>query len=316
MYLNVFKLFESNRDEISYTSIIFNMLVAIVTALSLVTDSWMTLEEKYLTIKRNSSIAYSQTYQTVTFDTWPLSKGHICDSIGSRQFWYPARFGHFNDQYGHEHITFHYNDIVMIDCITPSIANLFYVIISLSFIGMIISFAAGFLGLLAPSIGFLVWMRRNVVLELFSLLLTSLALMTSLIAHREVAKLHQQAIVNVGTGMYLIAAATLLMFSSIGCSLRHNSVVRSIRRVENKRFICSRALRSWQDYSQRPEDMRPIIRDPYFDDESIIAFAHHCQLQQQQQQQHQQEQQQQRQELPYSFDNPNLVLSDEGIIPF
>uniref|UniRef100_A0AC35GC72 Uncharacterized protein n=1 Tax=Panagrolaimus sp. PS1159 TaxID=55785 RepID=A0AC35GC72_9BILA len=121
--------------------------------------------------------------------------------------------------------------------------------------------------------------------------------------------MHQNAIVNVGTGMYEVTAAALLMFSSIGCSIRHHSAVRKIRRIENKRFICSRALRSWQDYNQRTEDMRPIIRDPYYDDERIIAFAHQCQLQQQQQQS------QPLQEHPHSYDNPSMV-SDEGIIPF
>uniref|UniRef100_A0AC35GVC6 Transmembrane protein 127 transmembrane region domain-containing protein n=1 Tax=Panagrolaimus sp. PS1159 TaxID=55785 RepID=A0AC35GVC6_9BILA len=307
MNLKFFRLFESNRDEVSYTATIFNMLVTIVTALALVTDSWMTLEAKYITIKRNSTFTYSQPYETLTFDTWP---GHACNKIGTRQFWYPARFGHFMDQYGHAHITFHYNDIVMVDCITPSIANLFYVIISLSFIGMITSFSAGLLTLFAPSFGFLVWMRRNVVLELFNLLLISLALMAAIISHYEVTSMHQNAIVNVGTGMYEVTAAALLMFSSIGCSIRHHSAVRKIRRIENKRFICSRALRSWQDYNQRTEDMRPIIRDPYYDDERIIAFAHQCQLQQQQQQQSQP-----LQEHPHSYDNPSMI-SDEGIIPF
>lgn len=101
--------------------------------------------------------------------------------------------------------------------------------------------------------------------------------MAAVIAQLQVTAMHPHAIVNVGTGMYLITAAALLMFSSIGCSIRHHKAVRRIRRIENKKFICSRALRSWRDFNQRPEDMRPIIGDPYFDEEPILLFAQQCQ---------------------------------------
>lgn len=75
----------------------------------------MTLESRYETVKRNGVVTNNtRSLEFMTFDTWPLPNGRSCDKIGTRQFWYPARFGRFSDQYGRVHISFHYNNIGII----------------------------------------------------------------------------------------------------------------------------------------------------------------------------------------------------------
>uniref|UniRef100_A0A7E4VA30 TMEM127 domain-containing protein n=1 Tax=Panagrellus redivivus TaxID=6233 RepID=A0A7E4VA30_PANRE len=273
----IFKFFQSGtitREEVNVPASLINIAVVILTGIAVTNDSWVKLHPKhfelrFLPLNENGT----RPFESMAFSAWVMPNGRNCNKMGTFQLLQPSMFGKFYDQQGYEHTTFHSCNTVLIDCITPSIGNMFYAIISFSFLITIMALVSAILCLFSPLDGFLLWIRQNTILEFVNLMLTSLSLLASVIIQFQVANMHPDAYVHVGLGMYLIAAATLLMFASLACSMKHQSMMRQIRRIQNKKFICSRALRSWRDYGRRPEDMRPILGDEIFDEEPIIAFA-------------------------------------------
>lgn len=87
----------------------------------------------------------------------------------------------------------------------------------------------------------------------------------------ELHRLHNlDAEVCVGNGMFYIICSGA--FSSIAAlfSLYQNKLVGRVRRAENQRFICTRALRSWRDHvenslnivsASRPNELERYLLD-------------------------------------------------------
>uniref|UniRef100_A0A914R761 Transmembrane protein 127 transmembrane region domain-containing protein n=1 Tax=Parascaris equorum TaxID=6256 RepID=A0A914R761_PAREQ len=148
---------------------------------------------------------------------------------------------------------------VLVDCITPLVANLFYVLIALCFVVVVTSCVACILNILAPPSGFFHWLRRNTVLEMCNMLLALLACITSLLAECHVSSVRPSSRVSVGPGLFLIALSGLSAFLAATFSLRRTNRLARERRIQNKRMLCARSLRSWRDIGRRTEDTRPII---------------------------------------------------------
>ncbi|VDM40543.1 unnamed protein product [Toxocara canis] len=148
---------------------------------------------------------------------------------------------------------------VLVDCITPLVANLFYVLIALCFVVVVASCVACILNVLAPPNGFFYWLRRNTVLEMCNMLLALLACITSLLAECQVSSVRPLSTVSIGPGFFLIALSGLSAFFAATVSLRRTNRLARERRIQNQRMLCARSLRSWRDIGRRAEDTRPII---------------------------------------------------------
>lgn len=56
--------------------------------------------------------------------------------------------------------------LALIDCISPTVANFFYLVVSLCFVIVATASFAAVLHFLAPPFGFFVWLKANNALEL------------------------------------------------------------------------------------------------------------------------------------------------------
>lgn len=59
-----------------------------------------------------------------------------------------------------------YTISVLLDCVTPMVANLFYVLIALCFVIALTSSLSFIMNLLPPPSGFLQWLKRNTIFEM------------------------------------------------------------------------------------------------------------------------------------------------------
>uniref|UniRef100_A0A914ZKY7 Transmembrane protein 127 transmembrane region domain-containing protein n=1 Tax=Parascaris univalens TaxID=6257 RepID=A0A914ZKY7_PARUN len=244
--------------ESNFISALLSLLSSSLAVCALINSEWMIIEDG--TGKPpgafigNSTQPEEDLIKELTF-----IHAEQCQRIGTRHFWRAARFGSFVDMEGTSHIAYHSDGRVLVDCITPLVANLFYVLIALCFVVVVTSCVACILNILAPPSGFFHWLRRNTVLEMCNMLLALLACITSLLAECHVSSVRPSSRVSVGPGLFLIALSGLSAFLAATFSLRRTNRLARERRIQNKRMLCARSLRSWRDIGRRTEDTRPII---------------------------------------------------------
>uniref|UniRef100_A0A183EFA7 TMEM127 domain-containing protein n=1 Tax=Gongylonema pulchrum TaxID=637853 RepID=A0A183EFA7_9BILA len=186
----------------------------------------------------------------------------------------------------------------LVDCITPLVANLFYVLIAFCFVIVIKSTLACILSIISAPPGFISWLKRNTVLEISSskccilamcpfllvtgipqqsffyfskfslglavsavkvLVLAILACIITVIAGILVYSAGSFSDVTVGIGLILIALSGVSALFAAVVGLRRTFRLARQRRLENQRLLCARSLRSWREVGRRPEDSRPII---------------------------------------------------------
>lgn len=157
------------------------------------------------------------------------------------------------------HTTYHFNGRVLIDCITPLLANLFHMLIAFCFVIVVKSIFACILSIISTPGGFLSWLKRNSILELSSMVLSVLACLITLIAGALVYSKDPYSNVTVGTGSIFTAVSGVSSFSAVVASLRRTYQTARQRRLENQRLFCARSLRSWRENSHHPEDTQPVI---------------------------------------------------------
>uniref|UniRef100_A0A158QYN2 MICOS complex subunit MIC60 n=1 Tax=Nippostrongylus brasiliensis TaxID=27835 RepID=A0A158QYN2_NIPBR len=184
---------------------------------------------------------------------------YIFPSSGCRDFWRPARFGGFLDSKGKTHIAFHSSERVLLDCVTPMVANLFYILIALCFVIALTSSLSFIMNLLPPPSGFLQWLKRNTIFEMCNMLLTLCVCVIALIAQCEVARVRPDCDVSLGGGVFMVCIAGMMCFFAATSTLRHSTRTNRLRRIDNQRLLCARSLRSWRDSARRPDDVLPIV---------------------------------------------------------
>uniref|UniRef100_A0A183GML2 TMEM127 domain-containing protein n=1 Tax=Heligmosomoides polygyrus TaxID=6339 RepID=A0A183GML2_HELPZ len=185
----------------------------------LLSSEWILIEEPSLNSTENEN-------SELFFD---VSRSDHCTNIGCRDFWRPARFGGFLDNKGKTHIAFHSNERVLLDCVTPMVANLFYVLIALCFVIALTSSLSFIMNLLPPPSGFLQWLKRNTIFEMCNMLLTLCVCVIALIAQCEIARVRPDCDVSLGGGVFMVCLAGMV------------------------------SLRSWRDSARRPDDVLPIV---------------------------------------------------------
>uniref|UniRef100_A0A914DQH4 Transmembrane protein 127 transmembrane region domain-containing protein n=1 Tax=Acrobeloides nanus TaxID=290746 RepID=A0A914DQH4_9BILA len=244
---NINKFFDYDRTESNIPSTILNFLAGLLAILALLSEQWIIV----------SNLPGSPDPQTNETTAWPFVNYEPCTSIGTKHFWLPARFGTFKSN-GASHISYHYGETVLVDCITPLVADFFYILIALCFVVVIMTFVAGVLSFLTPPLGFLIWLRRNTILEICNVFMATLACLFALIAQFHVGQLRPESDVSIGTGMVIALLSSVLSFAAIVVSWRKKAKLKIARRLDNRRIMCHRTLRSWRDFN-RHEDTRPII---------------------------------------------------------
>ncbi|CAB3400476.1 unnamed protein product [Caenorhabditis bovis] len=226
---------------------LFSTALAIAALLS---NDWIIIESD---VNNQTSVDYSD------FMFQMNANADRCESIGCRDFWKPARFGGFIDQNGRSHIAFHSDGRVILDCITPAIANLFYILIALCFVVAISSSLACSMNLVPPPGGFLLWIRNNSIMELSNMMLTLCTCVCAIIGQSEVAMQRPNDDVTIGSGVFFVCISGLLSFVASMSAIRHSAKQHRMRRIDNQRLLCARSLRSWRDAARRPDDTRPIV---------------------------------------------------------
>ncbi|ETN80740.1 hypothetical protein NECAME_08981 [Necator americanus] len=191
--------------------------------------------------------------------------------LGCRDFWRPARFGGFLDDKGKTHIAFHSSERVLLDCVTPMVANLFYILIALCFVIALTSSLSSIMNLLPPPNGFLLWLKRNTIFEMSNMLLTLSVCVVALIAQCEIARVRHDCDVSLGGGVFMVCLAGVMCFFAATSTLRHSTKMSRLRRIDNQRLLCARSLRSWRDSARRSDDVLPIVDfERYLDSSSSL----------------------------------------------
>uniref|UniRef100_A0A158PNI6 TMEM127 domain-containing protein n=1 Tax=Anisakis simplex TaxID=6269 RepID=A0A158PNI6_ANISI len=224
----------------------------------LINNEWMIIEDDETKLLGALDLNSTQSDENLIKE-FTFIHAERCQRIGTRHFWRAVRFGSFIDTDGMSHIVYHSNGRVLVDCITPLVANLFYVLIALCFVVLVTSCVACILNVLVPPSGFFHWLRRNAVLEMCNMLLALIACVTSLVAECQVSGIRPLSTVSIGPGLFLIALSGLSAFFAAIVSLRRSNRLAHERRIQNQRILCARSLRSWRDIGRRAEDTRPII---------------------------------------------------------
>ncbi|CAD6185178.1 unnamed protein product [Caenorhabditis auriculariae] len=239
-------------SETNFWAAFFHLLSASVAIASLLSNEWILIDE--------DAAAANTTEPEKTQLLYEISAtADKCRSIGCRDFWKPAQFGGFVDQLGRPHTAFRYDGKVVLDCITPIVANLFYILIALCFVICLTSTLCCVMNVLPPTHGFLHWLRTNTILEMSNMMLTFCACVTAIVAHTEVSALRPDAEVTIGSGVFFNCLAGLLSFLAAMAGIRHTTKLNRMRRIDNQRLLCARSLRSWRDAARRPDDTRPIV---------------------------------------------------------
>uniref|UniRef100_A0A0R3S4I7 PH domain-containing protein n=1 Tax=Elaeophora elaphi TaxID=1147741 RepID=A0A0R3S4I7_9BILA len=228
---------------------------------ALVNDEWIRLQgnskgnQNVAQLDDNSSIRSDDYYNYVS----PFIRADRCKGVGIRHFWRTAKFGSFVDVKGVYHTTYHFDGKVLVDCITPLVANLFYVLIAFCFVIVVKSTLACILNVISTSSGFLNWLKWNTILEMSSMILAVLSCIITVVVGAMIYSVNPFSGVTVGAGSVLIAVSGVSSFFAAVVSLRRKYHVARQRRLENQRLLCARSLRSWREVVRRSEDMRPII---------------------------------------------------------
>ncbi|KHN79826.1 hypothetical protein Tcan_07611 [Toxocara canis] len=256
--LSTIKCTYFDLSESNFISALLSLLTSSLAVCALINNEWMIIEDE--TGKRPGTLGSNSTQpEEDIIKELTFIHAEQCQGIGTRHFWRAARFGSFVDMDGTSHVAYHSNGKVLVDCITPLVANLFYVLIALCFVVVVASCVACILNVLAPPNGFFYWLRRNTVLEMCNMLLALLACITSLLAECQVSSVRPLSTVSIGPGFFLIALSGLSAFFAATVSLRRTNRLARERRIQNQRMLCARSLRSWRDIGRRAEDTRPII---------------------------------------------------------
>ncbi|KAL3983119.1 putative integral membrane protein [Acanthocheilonema viteae] len=227
---------------------------------ALVNDEWIRIDgnskesENAAELDDNSSVRSDNYYNYFS----PFVQADRCKGVGVRHFWRTAKFGSFVDVKGVYHTTYHFDGKVLVDCITPLVANLFYVLIAFCFVIVVKSTLACILNIISTSSGFLNWLKRNTILEMSSMVLAVLACIITLIVGAVIYSVYPFSGVTVGAGSVLIAVSGISSFFAAAVSILRKYRVARQRRFENQRLLCTRSLRSWREVGHRPEDMQPI----------------------------------------------------------
>ncbi|VDP16462.1 unnamed protein product [Onchocerca flexuosa] len=227
----------------------------------LLNDEWIRIDDNSKGSQNaahlnNTSSVYSDNYYDYVS---PFIQADRCKGVGIRHFWRTAKFGSFVDVKGVYHTTYHFDGKVLIDCITPLVANLFYVLIAFCFVIVVKSTLACILSIISIPSGFLNWLKRNTILEMSSMVLAVLACIITLIVGAMIYSVNPFSGVTVGAGSVLVAVSGISSFFAATVSLRRKCLVARRRRLENQRLLCARSLRSWREVGRHPEDLRPII---------------------------------------------------------
>ncbi|GMT36138.1 hypothetical protein PFISCL1PPCAC_27435, partial [Pristionchus fissidentatus] len=244
-------LFAERHHDSNFASAFLNLVAATMAITALGSNQWLVIE--------NGGVNATMTEDGLVDLSVPPLRAQPCENIGARDFWKQMRIGGYNGLDGRMHVVFHSPGRILVDCINPTMATLFYALIGISFAISIVGSAASFLHIAAPQGGFPAWMRRNTILEMCIMLLTLAACVCALFAQTELQELRPHDDIGIGPGLFLITASGLFSFIGAGFAIKHwaNSV--KGRRLDNQRLTRPRALPSWRGVERRPEDMLPII---------------------------------------------------------
>jgi hypothetical protein len=94
-------------------------------------------------------------------------------------------------------------------------------------------------------------------------ILSALIIYTNIIAQNQVQSLQeysgQNRTVSIGISGYLVASSGIItLYALILAQLRQRRI-RSIRRENNQRLMCTRPLRSWRNDTPQDQDLQPIL---------------------------------------------------------
>ncbi|VDN02839.1 unnamed protein product [Thelazia callipaeda] len=251
-----FKCKYFDASEANFPAALFNLLAVVLHIVSNSQDSYIHQLAVLWAFKKHVTIYFA------------VNKN--C-RIGIRHFWHSAKFGSFVDVGGNHHTTYHFDGKVLVDCITPLIANLFYILIAFCFVVVVKSTLACILSIMSLQAGFTLWLRRNAILEISSMILAILACIIALFVGLLVHSANSFSHVTAGTGSILIILSGTSSLFAAAAGLRRTYRIARQRRAENQRIMCSRSLRSWRELGRRPEDMRPIIDFERYLDSSWTA---------------------------------------------
>ncbi|EFO18746.2 hypothetical protein LOAG_09750 [Loa loa] len=228
---------------------------------ALVNDEWIRIDDSSKESRNAAQLDDNSSVRSDNYFSYVSSsvRADRCKGVGIRHFWRTAKFGSFVDVKGVYHTTYHFDGKVLVDCITPLIANLFYVLIAFCFVIVVKSTLACILSIVPTSSGFLNWLKRNTILEMSSMVLAVLACIITLVVGAMIYSVNSFSGVTVGAGSVLIAISGVSSFFAAAVSLRRKYRIARQRRLENQRLLCARSLRSWREVGRHPEDMRPII---------------------------------------------------------
>ncbi|KJH43980.1 hypothetical protein DICVIV_09998 [Dictyocaulus viviparus] len=245
-------------SESNFYGAFFHILSLSMAVCALLSSEWILIEEPVSNATANTELFFD------------VSHSEHCTNIGCRDFWRPARFGGFLDRKGRTHIAFHSNERVLLDCVTPMVANLFYVLIAFCFVITLTSLLSFIMNLLPPPNGFLQWLRRNTIFEMCNMLLTLCVCVVALIVQCEVARVRPNCDVSLGGGVFMVCLAGMMSFFAATSTLRHSTKMSRLRRIDNQRLLCARSLRSWRDSARRSDDVLPIVDfERYLDSSSF-----------------------------------------------
>ncbi|CAI2356677.1 unnamed protein product [Caenorhabditis sp. 36 PRJEB53466] len=246
--------------EANIPAALCHSVAAILAIFSMVSTDWILIEDMSV---RNGTL----DFDSIQVAQFYMKNSEPCHSIGCHDFWDAVRFGGYIDATGKTHVAFHTPSRVLVDCITPSTANYFYVLIALCFVISATSSLCATMSLLPPPAGFLSWLRNNSILEMSNMMLTLCCCTIAIIAQTDIADERQDDIVAIGAGVFLVCISGLLSFLAAMASIRQSNRKTRMRRIDNQRLLCARSLRSWRDAGRRPEDVRPIVDfERYLDD--------------------------------------------------
>uniref|UniRef100_A0A0N5AL74 TMEM127 domain-containing protein n=1 Tax=Syphacia muris TaxID=451379 RepID=A0A0N5AL74_9BILA len=177
-------------------------------------------------------------------------------SIGTRHFWRAAHFSVIYDSFGQQHDVY-----LWVDCITPSIANYFYVLIALCCAIIFASSFASALNIFLPPFGFFQWLRKNTLLEFVTFIMLCIFSECQYVSTVKIG-----VTVAIGCGLFLVAGSGVSSFFAAAASLRRTNRLALSRRLQNQQMLCARSLLSWRDIGRQPEDMRAILQfEEYLD---------------------------------------------------
>ncbi|CAP23228.1 Protein CBG02063 [Caenorhabditis briggsae] len=238
--------------EANIPATVFHTVAAILAVFAMLSTDWILVEDMST---RNGSIDIDVLQAAQIY----MKNAEPCHAIGCHDFWEAIRFGGYIDENGKSHIAFHTPSRVLVDCITPTTANYFYILIALCFVISATSALCATMSLLPPPAPFLSWLRANSVLEMSNMMLTLCCCTFAIVAQTDVSDQRPDDIVAIGAGVFLVCISGLLSFLAAMASIRQSNRKTRMRRIDNQRLLCARSLRSWRDAGRRPDDVRPIV---------------------------------------------------------